>query len=417
MFTKYIIKLFFITSILFLFSCESLDVLKKTDNIKIIYDDEIEFENKINNFLPINKLDYVDFYSSKKMYNWKNNKKLIKLFSFDSFNSKYLDTEPLNIFISGKKIYSLTKKSKLNIYDLNNFKIIKSVPINLINENFSYPSSLAFINDTIYAAYVDGLIVNFDLDGKLIWSRNYNDILKTPIKIHNDNMIVLLSNKVLSINTNSGDIYWEFVYESNNILKALGGNLINKSHLLYFTLPNGRSGGINNIFGEKIDFLFNIKNPNNSLMSSNDSMHSFQNFISFFYDNSLLSTYDLSTNNLILDSNNINNVKSHFFINNILITFHNDNLLKVYNITNKKLFWQNDLTKSINKNNLIINSIIKNNTIIIFFESGEIIEFNLLDGKILNILDLKLSNINSVYFINEFIIISQKNGKTTLFTQ
>lgn len=417
MFLKNIIKLFLITFIFFLYSCKSLEILKKEKNININYDDEVEFESKIYNSLSINELNYVDFYSAKQIYNWKKNKKLIKLFSFDSFDSKYFDTEPLNIFISGEKIYSLTSKSELNIYDLNTSKIIKSIPMDLINANLSYPSSLAFINNTIYVAYVDGLILNFDLDGALIWSKNYNDILKTPIKIHNDNMIVLLSDKILSVNLNSGHINWKFVYESNDILKALGGNIVSQSHLLYFTLPNGRVGGIDNIFGQKIDFLFDINNPNNSLMSSNDSLHSFQNLISYFYNNSLLSTFDLSTKNLILDSKHIKNTKSHLYINNILITFHNDNLLKVYNIKNKKLFWEYDLTNVIKKSNLIINSIITNNSIVIFFDNGEIIEFNLLDGKIINILDLKLSNINSVYFINDLIIISQKNGKTTLFSQ
>ena len=53
------------------------------------------------------------------------------------------------------------------------------------NTDFFYPTSTAMLNNFIYAAYTDGTLIKFDLNGSIIWQIELNDILKTPIKILN----------------------------------------------------------------------------------------------------------------------------------------------------------------------------------------------------------------------------------------
>ena len=52
--------------------------------------------------------------------------------------------------------------------------------------------------------FSDGKVVNFDVNGNILWQKSFNDILKTPIKIHNKNIIVLLTNKIISIDSSDG---------------------------------------------------------------------------------------------------------------------------------------------------------------------------------------------------------------------
>ena len=98
------------------------------------------------------------------------------------------------------------------------------------------------LNNFLYAGYAEGTLIKFDLNGNIIWQLELNDILKTPIKIHNENIIVILSNKILSVDTINENIDWEFIYKSDNSLNVYGGDIVSKNHLLFFYLPNGRLG-------------------------------------------------------------------------------------------------------------------------------------------------------------------------------
>ena len=137
------------------------------------------------------------------------------------------------------------------------------------------------LNNFLYAGYAEGTLIKFDLNGNIIWQLELNDILKTPIKIHNENIIVILSNKILSIDTINEKINWEFIYKSDNSLNVYGGNIVSKNHLLHFYLPNGRLGEIDTIIGENIETLFSKIQYEVNLVDSSNTMHSFKNLISF----------------------------------------------------------------------------------------------------------------------------------------
>ena len=72
------------------------------------------------------------------------------------------------------------------------------------------------ISDTGASVNVSRILIKFDLDGNIVWQLELNDILKTPIKIYNENIIVLLSNKIISVDTINETIDWEFIYNSDN---------------------------------------------------------------------------------------------------------------------------------------------------------------------------------------------------------
>ena len=213
------------------------------------------------------------------------------------------------------------------------------------DSEFSYPTSVAMLNNFMYAGYAEGTLIKFDLNGNIIWQLELNDILKTPIKIHNENLIVLLSNKIISIDTINENIDWEFIYNSDNSLNIYGGNIVSKNHLLYFYLPNGRLGAIDTIIGENIDTLFSEIKYDHNLVDSSNSVHSFQNLISFYDNNKYLYTIDIQNNNFLIEKDKVEDVISYNFINNALIALNNEKNIKAYNIKNKKIFgkvnWMN----------------------------------------------------------------------------
>ena len=50
------------------------------------------------------------------------------------------------------------------------------------NRDLILPTSIALINDFFYVSLGSGTIVKIDVDGNKYWERNFNDLLKTPIK-------------------------------------------------------------------------------------------------------------------------------------------------------------------------------------------------------------------------------------------
>ena len=269
----------------------------------------------------------------------------------------------------------------------------------------------------LFVGYADGILIKLDLSGNIIWQLKLNDLLKTPIKIHNNNIIVLLSNKILSINSINRNIEWEFIYDNDNSLNITGGKIVSKNHLLYFSLPNGRLGEIDTILSTKADTLFSKIKPDYNLSDSIIIIHSFQNFLSFYVNNKYLYTIDIQNNIFLLENNKVDNVKSYNFINNSFIVINNEKKLKAYNIKNKKIFWSTDLKEYLNKDEKIVEIINNKKRIIIFFNNGLVLEVDIRTGKVLFSQTIKLDKIKSVYFINNYVLFNQINGRITLFKQ
>ena len=175
-------------------------------------------------------------------------------------------------------------------------------------------------------------------------------------------------------------------------------------------------GEIDTIIGENIDTLFS-KIKYDYLLNSNNIVHSFENLISFYENNKYLYTIDIQNNNFLIEKDKIDNVLSHNFINNALIILDKEKIMKAYNIKNKKIFWKSDLNEYLDKDEKIVEIINNKNRIIIFFNSGLILEIDLISGVVLFNQNIKLKEIISIYFIDNFAFFTQMNGKTTIFEQ
>jgi len=416
---KNIIKLLIIFTPLFFLSCQKLDNFRNKDEI-ILLTVKNDFENleTFNNISKNYKENYFDHYSKSINFLWKNEQELKKVLTVNNSSVKYPSSNPLNIYIINDKIYGLNNNSDLKIFDLNNKKDIETYHIS-INSNieFSHPTSVAMLNNFLYAGYAEGTLIKFDLNGNIIWQLELNNILKTPIKIHNENIIVILSNKILSVDTINEKINWEFIYRSDSPLNVYGGDIVSKNHLLFFYLSNGRLGEIDTIIGENIDSLFSKIQYDHNLLDSSNTLHSFQNLISFYENNKYLYTIDIQNNNFLIEKDKIDNVLSHNFINNALIILDKEKIMKAYNIKNKKIFWKSDLNEYLDKDEKIVEIINNKNRIIIFFNSGLILEIDLISGVVLFNQNIKLKEIISIYFIDNFAFFTQMNGKTTIFEQ
>ena len=415
---KDINKLFFLLLPL-LFSCNPIEVLKEENNVYYEYG-EVKEDFAFIELYPTSlaNVNFVDYYSVSNPFKYLSNVEINNLHTFNINKKNQLDLKPLITIIKNEKIYSLNYESIFNVYDLNNFQSLDSISIEseLITDN-NFPTSLALFNDYFYAAYTDGKIICFSLNGVIIWEVDFTDIIKTPIKIHNDNVIVVLTDKIISLSPKTGKLNWVHLYYGDNVLQSTGGDIVNLNHLLFFILPNNRLGEIDALFGEKNNSIFSDLVLDDSINNSFDKIHVFKNYVSYFDQNKYLTTINFNKNAIILNNNIIENVQSYKFFNNSLITLNDDSLLKSFNILNGNLFFKIDIKDVLLKESTIINIASSATSLFIFFHDGNILELDFLTGDILSIQKLKLKNINSVYFVDEYIFINQQNGRTSVFTQ
>ncbi len=412
---KNTIKLIFLIPF-FVFSCKSLDIITQKEIQTINYQDVIENTSNIylNTFYK-NNLNSQDSYDELQILNWtKTNYKKIK--TLDTFGKKYVESNPILKIIIDNELIFVNHKNELIIYDLNDYKIIKKINLDLqIKDKDVYPTSLAQISDFFILSLSNGKIFSFNLDGSIIWQRNFNDILKTPIKIFDENIIIVLSNKIISLNHINGNNNWEFLLDNSNPLKVLGGDIVSLNHYLFVLLPNNNFVMIDTIMGDMVNTEYHKYFKDNQTSGSSDQIHSFNNLISYFGQSNYLTTIDIDKQTILLNNKKILNVNSFRFYNNSLITLNNDSLLKAYNISNNKLFWQIDISDKVKKNESIVDIANYNNSLIIFFESGLILELNSINGKIISEDNLKLKNIISIKNQNEYLLIDQINSKTSIF--
>ena len=218
----------------FVLSCKSLDLISKKEDKIINYNDTIETSSiiQLNSYLKDDSI-FKDSYGELKIYEW-NNKNYKKIKTFNSFGKSYIESNPILKIIINNELIFVNHKKELIFYDLSKYKIVKKINLELsIKDKDIYPTSLASISDIFIMTLSNGSIYSFKLDGSIIWQRDFNDILKTPIKIFDDNLIILLSNKIISLNYLNGNINWEFLSDNNNPINVLGG-IYNFLFLVYY---------------------------------------------------------------------------------------------------------------------------------------------------------------------------------------
>ena len=418
---KLINKILICFFLLFLFSCESLEFLSEEATINDI-DNNINEINEIKTRIILNNNTIItasidDFYSFNDLKNVNNKIKLSKIKTFSTKRKKTQNSKNLISFIYQDQFIFLDLKSNLNIYDLKDLSMIKSIDLNTyIESDHNYPTSIARIKNNFYVFYSEGMVFNFNLKGELIWLKDLKKIIKTPVKIYNNSLIILTGNDIISINPLTGEIIWEFSYGNNEILQAMGGDIINLNHLLFFILPDGRVGEIDTIFREKNKSIFTEYNFKPSINNSSDKIHSFDNILSYFDQQKYLSSFDIGKNIILLNKEKINNIHSFKFYSNSIFLLDKNRLLKSLNINNRKLFWEIDLSENIDKDDKIIHISNLSNSLIVFFESGIIIEFNYLNGNIISSQKLKTDKITHLVISNKYLILYHNHDKITLFS-
>tara|TARA_Y100001970_G_scaffold294078_1_gene446578 strand:+ start:5210 stop:6469 length:1260 start_codon:yes stop_codon:yes gene_type:complete len=412
---NFIFVLFFC---LFLSSCQFRNE-KNANNENILTDKNNNIEN-IENIIPNIKnssnKNYIDYYSLSRNYKYNINFELNKEYVISNSKLK-ISEKPVNIIINNDIIYSLDKKFFLNKYNLLDGKLISKTKFDdaFLNE-FSLPQSMAFYNDNIFINFSDGIIINYDLNGNILWQQNLGDISKTPIKFYNQNLIILLSNKILSLNSKNGKILWEYEYIQDNPLSSVGGEILTNKHLLYFMLPNGRIGEIDSLILQKNDSLFANIQTEKHILNINNKIHTNKNIVSLLENNKYLTTIDIDNNQFILNKEKIENFISSHYYSNLLLT-HNNLNLSAYNLLNKKLFWKTIFDKNFSQKSRIIEVISNNKNLTVFFSDGFILEIDIKNGNIINKQNLKLKDIYTINFYNDFIFITLFNGKTIFYKQ
>ena len=418
---KLIDRIFLCFFLLFLFSCESLEFISEEN--EIIYQETkikeiVENNTKINLNRNLINLDIDDFYSPVDLKIFNNEDEFSKIKTFSTKRNKTQNSKNLISFVYQNQFIFLDLKSNINIYDLKNLKLIKSIDLKTyIDFDNTYPTSIARIKNNFYVFYSEGIILNFNLNGQIIWSKNLGKIIKTPIKIYNNNLIALTGNDIISINPLNGEINWEFSYGGSEIFQAMGGDIINLNHILFFILPDGRVGEINTIFREKNKSIFSEYDFIPSINNSSDKLHSFDNILSYFDQKKYLYSFNIGINKILLNKEKINNIHSYKFYNNSIFLLDKNNLLKSLNINNRKLFWEIDLTNLIYKDDKIIHISNLSKSLIVVFKSGVIIELNSLNGHIISIQKLKIDKITHLLFNDSYLILYHNKDKITLFTQ
>ena len=131
----------------------------------------------------------------------------------------------------------------------------------------------------------------------------------------------------------------------------------------------------------------------------------------------ILNTYDNTENNFLLFDEEIYSANSFNFLNNTILILDDSQNLKAYNIENKKIFWEIKLSKIISKKDKIIQTIIGDEQLIIFFSKGKVLHVNKLNGEIIFDQKILFNNIYDVSIYNNYIAITQINGNTTFYSQ
>lgn len=411
---SYISKISLYLSFLFIFSChDKILFLDKGDTALIKIDNHIfEETEKIDlTFFEVYENDVIDFYSTQSSaYNFLN-KELNKI-KINNYENKYNFNSSINILYHHKNIYSINSKGELLTFDINTGKLIDRFLIgseNLIKD----PVSFSLYKNDFIVAFKTGEVFRINKTGEIIWQFENKDILNTPIKIFNDHLIVLYSDKIVFLTTESGNIVFEKTYKSNNIIQSSGGKIDNYFSIFFFLLSNSEFNALDTFLFEEYDFDYDKIELDTSLNNLKDEIHTYKNYLVYLDDGINFHTYNINKNRFILKDYRINKSTSVTLFNNALIS-KDDNFLYFYNIKNGNLFAKINIKNILNKRSRIIKALINHNKLHLFTDNGDVIIFD----KNLNIeenLNLKIKKINKVYSYQNKIFISTQKGITYIF--
>ena len=411
---SFISKIALYLSFIFIFSCQNtISSLRNNENIDSVdYISKLETEEYLDfSFFEQYEDDVIDNYTYVASdYNFLN--KDLAVLKVNNYEAKYNNIHPINVIYLEESLYSINKNGELLKFDSNNGKLIEKININLDQEKKA-PISFSLYKNDFIIAFTSGDVIRINKLGQVIWLFKNQNFLNTPVKIFDENIIILYPEKVVFLSILSGDIIYEKVFESSNIIQSSGGKIENYFNIAFFILPNSVFNSLDTYLFEEHSLNFENIELNTSLNNLKDQIHLYKNFLVYFDNGNIIHTYDINKNKLVLVDFRINNSSSTILFNNSLIS-KNENFLEFYNILNGNLFSRININKILNKKSKIINSFIINKNLLLFTDNGEII---ILDQnlQIQETVNLKIKSINKVYSYQNKIFISTEKGITYIY--
>ena len=394
---------------LFFTSCTSD---KDSSEVILTIDDVVEINEKIdkdntnnNSNVSLNK-DFSYSFVIKNKFDFGKGKD----------KSKLLISNPI---ILNENIIFIDNKSLISNFNLEG-KLLWKKRIQQEDKNSIFsPASLSLIDNNIIAAFGNGKLVKLDLNAQVMWEINLNDIIRTKIESNGTDVILITnSNKIISINTKSSEINWSYNLDIDKPSLIEGGQIFFYQNFIYAIMPNGRIAVIDFFIGERIlpSFLSRLEKKQINNFDYKIRMDSFHDTLLFLENNKFLYSYNTFTKEYILFNKTINDIEDYHFFSNAFFAINSNYILKAFNIKNANLFWKIDLSKFYNKDLKIIDIIdYKDNSLLIFFDNGNIIQIDKIDGNILNNFKIKSKNINSIYFYDNYFVVIQNDAKAIIF--
>ena len=411
---SFISKISLYLSFIFIISCQdTISSLRNNDNINTDdYNFQLETEELFDfSFFENIEKEVIDIYTSQPSdYNFlakKQNKLKIR-----NYESNYYLNIPINVIYFDDSIYSVNIDGEILKFDIVSGKLLERINIEIEQTN-KIPISFSLYKSDFIISFKTGEVVRVNKFGKVIWVFKDQDLLNTPIKIYNDSVVILYPEKIIIFDISNGNIIYQKMYESNNIIQSTGGKIENYHNILFFILANSEFNALDTFIFQEHNLNFNKVELNTSLNNLNDQIHIYKNFLVYFDDGKIMHTYDINLDNFVLSNFRINNVSSAILFNNALIS-KNTKFLNFYNIKNGNLFLRININKILNKNSKIINAFIINKNIHLFTDNGEIIILNQ-NLEIQETIYLKIKNINKVYNYQNKIFISTEKGITYIY--
>ncbi len=411
---SFIIKISFFLSLIFFYSCQDSITSLKDKNIEVIENSNSKFEKEeifdlsISDVYEDNKIDIYTYQSSS--YNFLD--KDIKDLKINNYENKYNFNIPINLIYYENSIYSLNLKGELLRFDINTGKLIDRFLIHSDQEK-QEPVSFSLYNNDFVVAYKSGEVVKINKLGEVVWKFYNNEILNTPIKIFNEYLIVLYSNRIIFLEASTGNNIFEKIFDSEKIIQSSGGKILNYYNILFFILSNSEFNSLDTFLFEQHDINFDEIELNTTINNLKDQIHIYKNFLVYLDNGNIFHTYDINTNKFILTNYKINNSTSEILINNALIS-KNKKFIEIYNIDNGNLFSKIDISKILKDKSVLINALIINEKLHLFTDNGEVIIFD----KNLSIeekVNLKHKKINKIYSYQNKIFISTEKGITSIY--
>ena len=409
----------FLFLIIFLFNT-SCSVYQKKEKI-VLEDDTFDEENYFTDSFFVKDQNINNLWQSYNNKNYNFDYELIEFIEFDfgqgEKNYKNLISNPI---INNNFIYLIDNESLLTKFNLIDKKILWQKKILEDNIEVVTPLSLSIVKDNIILTAGHGKVICINLDGDLIWSKDFSMTIKTPSYSINDLFVILLNDgEIIALDYNNGDIIWRYNKTSDKVASSDGGKIFEYKNYLIIVSPKNQIHFIDYFFGEysQIDNVFfetfeplNFNNLDYSL-----DINIYKNDLIYIENNRYYSIFNLEKNSFIINKNQLPESKFLTLLNNSIFSLDIDNNLRLINIQNNKVFWKNNLNDFLDKDESILRIINTKENFVVFTTKGKLIFFDKFEGIISNEIDLKIKDLKYIYLNKDYIIFIDKKANINIY--